>query len=44
MQNRKVLPVAEASNLISASLKQDGPVTFNSRWDMVVGQRAGPAA
>ena len=37
MENRKVLPGAEAGNLISASLKKDGPVTFRFRTGMVMG-------
>jgi hypothetical protein len=36
-QNRKVLPAAEASNLIAPSLKQDGPVTIRFRTGMVIG-------
>jgi len=37
MQNRKVLPAAEASNLIASSLKQDGPVTIQFKVGPVVG-------
>jgi hypothetical protein len=37
IQNRKVLPTAEAGNLISASLKKDGPITFRFRAGMVTG-------
>lgn len=36
VQTRKVLPTAEASNLITASLKKDGPVTFQFRTGMVI--------
>jgi hypothetical protein len=36
VQNRKVLPTAEASGLISASLKKDGPVTIQIRCGNVV--------
>jgi hypothetical protein len=36
VQNRKVLPVTEASSLIAASLKQDGPVTFQFKVGPVV--------
>jgi biopolymer transport protein ExbD len=31
VQNQKVLPTAEAGNLIAASLKKDGPVTIQIR-------------
>jgi hypothetical protein len=37
IENRKVLPAAEASNLVSQSLKSDGPVIFRFRAGMVVG-------
>jgi len=36
IENRKVLPAAEAGNLISDSLKSDGPVTFHFKTGMVV--------
>jgi hypothetical protein len=36
LENRKVLPVAEAGNLISESLKSDGPVTVHIKTGMVV--------
>ena len=36
IQNRKVLPTTEASNLISSSLKKDGPVTIQFRTGMVI--------
>jgi hypothetical protein len=36
VENKKVLPTAEASNLISASLKKDGPVTIQFRTGNVV--------
>jgi hypothetical protein len=35
VQNRKVLPTAEASSLIAASLKKDGPVTIQFRTGLV---------
>ena len=35
-ENRKVLPAADAGNLISASLKKDGPVTIHIRTGLVV--------
>ena len=37
VQNHKVLPTAEASNLIQSSLKNDGPVTIQFKVGMVVG-------
>jgi hypothetical protein len=37
VQNHKVLPAAEASNLIQSSLKHDGPVTIQFKVGMVVG-------
>jgi hypothetical protein len=37
VQNRKVLPAVEASNLIQSSLRQDGPVTIQFKVGMVVG-------
>jgi hypothetical protein len=37
VQNRKVLPVAEASSLIASSLKQDGPVTIQFKVGPVIG-------
>jgi hypothetical protein len=36
VQNRKVLPTTEASNLITTSLKKDGPVTIQFRTGMVI--------
>jgi hypothetical protein len=36
VQNRKVLPAAEASSLITSSLKQDGPVTFQFKVGQVI--------
>jgi hypothetical protein len=36
VQNRKVLPAAEASTLIQSSLKQDGPVTIQFKVGLVV--------
>ena len=36
LENRKVMPAAEASNLIAESLKSDGPVTFHFRTGLVV--------
>ena len=36
MLNRKVLPANEASNLITESLKKDGPVTIEFRTGMVI--------
>ena len=36
VENRKVLPAAEAGNLISDSLKKDGPVTIHIRTGLVV--------
>ena len=36
IENRKVLPAAEAGNLISDSLKSDGPVIFHFKTGMVV--------
>jgi len=44
VQNRKVLPAAEASSLIASSLKQDGPVTFQFKVGPVIGSGARPAA
>jgi hypothetical protein len=40
VQNRKVLPVTEASNLIESSLKKDGPVMIQFRTGMVIGSVA----
>jgi hypothetical protein len=37
VQNRKVLPTVEASNLIAAALKKDGPVTIQIRAGNVIG-------
>lgn len=37
VQNRKVLPTAEASSLIASSLKQDGPITFQFKVGPVIG-------
>jgi hypothetical protein len=37
VQNQRVLPTAEAGNLIAASLKKDGPVTIQIRTGNVVG-------
>ncbi len=37
VQNRKVLPAAEASSLIASSLKQDGPITFQFKVGPVIG-------
>jgi len=37
VENRKVLPVEEASSLITASLKQDGPVTIQFKTGRVMG-------
>jgi len=36
LENRKVLPATEAGNLISESLKSDGPVTIHFKTGMVV--------
>ena len=36
VENRKVLPAAEAGNLIAESLKSDGPVTIHFKTGMVV--------
>ncbi len=36
VQNHKVLPVTEASNLIASSLQKDGPVTIQFRTGMVI--------
>lgn len=36
VENRKVLPATEAGNLISDSLKKDGPVTIHIRTGLVV--------
>ena len=36
IENRKVLPAVEAGNLISDSLKSDGPVIFHFKTGMVV--------
>jgi hypothetical protein len=36
VENRKVLPAAEAGTLISESLKSDGPVTIHFKTGMVV--------
>jgi hypothetical protein len=36
LENRKVLPATEASNLIASSLKQDGPVTIQFKVGLVV--------
>jgi hypothetical protein len=36
MENRKVMPAVEASDLIAASLKSDGPAIFHFRTGMVV--------
>jgi hypothetical protein len=36
VENRKVLPVTEASSLIASSLKQDGPVTIRFKVGSVV--------
>ena len=37
VQNRKVLPAAEASSLIASSLKRDGPVTIQFKVGPVIG-------
>jgi hypothetical protein len=37
VQNRKVLPAAEANSLIESSLKQDGPVKIQFKVGLVVG-------
>jgi hypothetical protein len=37
IQNRKVLPVAEASTLITSSFRQDGPVTIQFKAGPVIG-------
>ena len=37
LENRKVLPVAEASTLIESSLQQDGPVTIQFKVGRVIG-------
>lgn len=37
LENRKVLPAAEAGNLIAFSLKKDGPVTIQFRSGNVIG-------
>jgi hypothetical protein len=36
VQNQKVLPATEASNLIATSLKEGGPVTIQFRTGMVI--------
>jgi hypothetical protein len=36
VQNRKVLPMNEASNLIASSLQKDGPITIQFRTGMVI--------
>src|ERR1700746_3335389 len=36
VQNQKVLPATEASNLIANSLKEGGPVTIQFRTGMVI--------